>query len=218
MDPYECVDGSLLFYSQRYDTKEIKFLRENLCKGGTFIDIGSNIGYYSLQASLAMENEGQIIAIEADPYNVIKILKNQKLNDIFFYVEQIGVGDKFEDSMFYRNNLGHSGSTFIQSETFIEGEITKIEPLNNILKKYKLDKIDIMKIDIEGFEYRVLNKYFEETDSIKPSFILIEINNGYKSSLELPNLLIYNGYEVVRKFTDNVIFKLIKKKTILYNK
>jgi FkbM family methyltransferase len=207
LDPYECVDGSLLFYPQLYDRNEFKFLRENLSKGGVFLDIGSNIGYYSLEASLAMGKEGQVIVIEADPYNVNKILKNQKLNDIFFNVEQIGVGDKFEESVFYRNTLGHSGSTYIECDTHIKGEILKIEPLNNILKKYNLEKIDIMKIDIEGFEFRVLNKYFEESDSIKPKFILIEINNGYKSSQELPNLLIHDGYEIIENFTDNVIFK-----------
>lgn len=51
LNPNECVDGAILFYPQLYERREISFIRSVLPSGGTFLDVGSNIGFYSLVAS-----------------------------------------------------------------------------------------------------------------------------------------------------------------------
>jgi hypothetical protein len=48
LDPQEFLEQVLLFYPQFWDTQERGFLRQQLCPGDTFVDIGAHVGFYTL--------------------------------------------------------------------------------------------------------------------------------------------------------------------------
>jgi hypothetical protein len=97
LDPAECVDGGILFYPQLYDYQEISFIRNRLTKGDIFLDIGANIGFYTLAASKIVGGDGRIISVEADPYNYEKLCENIALNKCQNIIScNVGVSDKKE--------------------------------------------------------------------------------------------------------------------------
>jgi len=78
-----------------YDYREVRFLYEHLREGDVFLDVGANIGFYSLVASRWVGFSGKMIAIEALPYNCDGLRKNIDLNDICnIQVVNAGVADE----------------------------------------------------------------------------------------------------------------------------
>jgi FkbM family methyltransferase len=102
------------------------------------------------------------------------------------------------------------GNTFVGAVKQDEESAIELEPLIDIVKSLNIGHIDFLKIDIEGYEYRVLDKYFKTQDCIKPKNILIEINVAYQNegSTSLGTLLANNGYIKIKQFRDNSIFQL----------
>ncbi|MCF1422161.1 FkbM family methyltransferase [Mangrovimonas futianensis] len=208
LEPYENVDGALFFYPQLYERKEFNFLKEILQTGDCFIDIGANIGAYSLIASNLIGNEGKVVAIEAEPYNFKKLKKNISLNEINnIDAINLGVSDKSETLSLSINTTGNrSGCSFAY-----EGENTvkiKCKSLIDILDQSKITKISCMKIDIEGFEYKVLKHFYDSADrNLFPKYIIMEHLHS-SDNLSPIELLLKNDYEIIDKNYYNLFLRL----------
>ena len=213
VEPSECVDSKVLFYPQLYDISEINYLKDVLSEGDTFIDVGSNIGFYALQASKFVGNSGRVIAIEADPYNYHKLLKNISLNSIDNIVAvNCGVSDKNEQLKLGLNVDGNRGGNSFMRESN-EYELVECYPLLKILKDLDVSKITAMKLDIEGFEYRVLREFFTTADESQyPPHILFEDwVEEQKSAVQTPDLLRKYGYAITHIKDENFVAHLSQK-------
>lgn len=216
VDPCEVVGGNLAFIPQLYDRWERKAIRKHLPGDGVFVDVGSNIGAYSLWAAFLLNNAGRVLAIEADQNNFDLLSENVKLNQkesvITCYLG--GVADKTQSLRFYKNESGNSGgNSFLgNSQNFIE---VQCRPLIDILKQNNIAKIDFMKLDIEGFEEKVLLAFFEETSissALRPAYLLVEIKGGPISNPidqeRIKNMICSNGYELIVD-KSNSLFKRV---------
>jgi len=211
LDPLENVDNCLLFYPQLCDRTELAYLRTNLKSDSVFIDIGANIGMYSFFASNFIKS-GSILAIEADPYNFQKLQTNLSLNSgVNINALNIGVSDKMEILDLYINNRGNrGGNSFLDIEPQRPTIGIKCVPLLSILIEQKIEFIDGIKIDIEGFEYRVLKEYFNTApDYLHPRFIILEYHEGLveKCGGSSLNLLKEVGYKIKSKEGVNYILE-----------
>lgn len=196
LDPSECVDGGLLFYSHLYDRKERDFLSSFLKEGDIFIDIGANIGAYSLFCSSLVGKSGRVIAVEADPFNADRLRKNISINNIAnIFVEEIGLSDKEESLKFYQQvNGNRGGSSFVCDNDSISIEV-QCTTLGKVYEKMEIKGCAAWKVDIEGFEYKVLKHFFASADySCHPRAMIIEVNPMYESSAILAKLLSENKY------------------------
>ena len=63
-DPTQCVDGNLFFSPKLYDHHERKLMIKHFDFDGVFVDVGANIGAYSLWAAMHLTKKGKILAIE----------------------------------------------------------------------------------------------------------------------------------------------------------
>ena len=64
-----------------------------------------------------------------------------------------------------------------------------------------------MKLDIEGFEYRVLNRYFDDVQNSQwPDYIMIEDNPSRRED-DAVRLLVKNGYKIINRYDANVLLK-----------
>ena len=77
VDPCDCIGDNLLFTSHLYNRWERRILKQylELDPDMTFVDVGANIGAYSLWASKFLGINGRIVSIEANP-ETFKLLKN----------------------------------------------------------------------------------------------------------------------------------------------
>lgn len=177
LNPAEMVDSALLLFPQVYDHREIAYMRDALAPGDVFLDVGANIGFYSLVASKCVGANGRVLAIEADPYSHKRLSSNVRLNAMENVVAlNIGVSDRQETLRLGVNAEGNRGesSFLLQSDT---GAEVACKPLLTLLRENGIAEVRGAKFDIEGFEFRVLQKFLEDAPhSLYPHFIIIEHN------------------------------------------
>lgn len=149
--------SSLVIYNQLPDWDELGLLRRILRPDDTFVDIGANVGFYSVFASSLVGPAGRIHSIEPNPGN-LKVLENQKaLNALAYWtIHPCAVGAQTgtvrfsaetRDTGSVNNDAGESGSNLVvpcRTLDSLLGETTQAV------------HSQICKIDVEGYELEVL--------------------------------------------------------------
>jgi FkbM family methyltransferase len=211
VDPFDYLGGYLSFLPHLYDRWERNAMTSILRPGDLFIDVGSNIGAYTIWAAQCVGQYGRVLAIEADEQNHQTLLENIRLNAFGDRVRtrHCGISDKREVLPFHRNTTGNCGGhNFGSAGT--PGPMVECEPLHQVLAEAAPGPIRMMKLDIEGFEYKVLERYFSEVSSQdRPEYLLVEIQGGPAPEAEKQRLrkLIYDcRYKPVRDDL-NTLFK-----------
>lgn len=214
LEPHECVDGWALFYPQLFDRKELDFIRKVTPKDGVFMDVGANIGFYSLAMSSHL-NGGIVLAVEADPYNIEKIKRNIDLSATRnIIVHAGGVSDKQETLQLRLNTSGNRGGNTFSSSADGERIDVQCQPLLEIIMDNNIAKIDSLKIDIEGFEYKVLKNFYDRApENLFPKSIVIEIlpETFSQNSNNVMKMLDSIGYKIVGRHGHNYMLSLTNK-------
>lgn len=206
LEPTDCVERQILFSPQLYEWREISNLRKHLKAGDTFLDAGANVGFYSLIASEIVGEKGKIISVEADPYNASRLRRNLEINGAKnVCLMNVGLSDKAEIL-----KLGLSGGNNRGGHSFLYDSPNSVsvgcKPLADILRELAVSKIDGAKFDIEGFEFKVLQRFFKDSHSnLWPKFFLIEYTDRYaeRAGGNVLHLLRQHGYNVVCSHEDN---------------
>ncbi len=166
-----------------------------LCKGSkTFIDVGSNIGLYSI---LAEKCNSFILsyAFEPAPANAKRLLENFSLNEIKnCKLIQKAVGDSDGSVSFFVPSDNSSTSVSSTSEAFTSSwhnrpvEITVPQiTLDTFVNEEKIEKVDLIKMDAEYYELNVLRGSEELFKKHKPS-VICEVNIYEILSFYLPDM------------------------------
>lgn len=162
------------------------------------IDVGANVGYYTIALAQKVGKNGKVIAIEPDPetFNILK--KNCELNNLAnVELHNVAISDQ-EGSLKFFKSEAHSGKSSLvpnsSSQTITVNSIT----LDNLLGK-NFSQIHWLKIDVEGFEFFVL----KGSASILPKTqnILIEVHEEImrkqnQKPEELIKILTDSGFKV----------------------
>jgi FkbM family methyltransferase len=199
LDPMESIDGYLLFAPQIYDYREFRLLAQLLRPGDTFLDAGANIGIYSLTASQLVTQTGCVIAVDASSFNAACLRRNCELNQITnVNCVHAGLSDKHEELTLACSDYGNKGGNSFLTTSNITEQV-KCLPLLDLLTSVGVTKVDGVKIDIEGFEFRVLSKYIKLLDpDLLPGFFIFEHNEAFddRSGGDVRHLLEVSGYTV----------------------
>lgn len=130
------------------------FINRRLAPGDTFIDVGANIGYYSVLASRLVGASGQVVAVEASP-DFHRVLTANALAGGCGNVRTVNaaVSDVPGRLAFYlerSTNLG--GTTSVRPSTVESWFETDAAPLPSILTAAELTTARLIKVDVEGAE------------------------------------------------------------------
>lgn len=186
----------LLFWNG-YKNFEYSEVFEKLSKNiDVFLDIGSNIGYYSL---LASKSNSKIKAYAFEPALGPKyyLEENIKLNHFQNKIESIdlAISDSIGEIDFYevqnkkykylKYNLAGEGNagTKKTSRNFKLNKV-KSTTLSNFILSKSLNRIDLIKIDTEGTEAIILNSGLDEIKKLEPIIICETLYNTIESDLE----------------------------------
>jgi FkbM family methyltransferase len=178
LHPHDQIDGSLLTVPRFYDATEIAFLLGRLHPGDVFVDLGSHIGFYTLNMARAVGPAGKVIAVEATPETFKRLQENVAMNALSHVrCLNVGVSDKEETlRLAYRGSDNTGGNSFMFDDTERGVEMPCL-PLLEILRREGVTSVTAAKLDIEGFEFRVLDRFFADADkSLYPGAIVIELN------------------------------------------
>jgi FkbM family methyltransferase len=211
------TDGNLsekraLFSPQFFDLDEREAFQKLAAPGAVFIDIGANVGLYSFSVSQTFNSfeNTRIIAVEPHPDIHRRLAFNKSLNpSIPIELFQGGIGDR-EDEMQLVTGDDNLGQTRILREdeaAHPQSIAVPITTLISLCEKFDLNRIDGMKIDVEGFEEAVLLPFFEQaSDALLPRLIVIEDNRD-SWEIDILEAAAQRGYRLARKTRMNLILR-----------
>ena len=186
------------------DGQKALFHRVN--EGMNVIDIGANIGAVTLHLAKKISPSGRIFSFEPSPLNFKRAFKNISLNN-FSNIKLInqGLGNEKSMAFLYNVNPNNRGMMRLlpeddQNNSF-EKEAVEIDTLDSSMKKFSIPKPDFIKIDVEGFEYKVLKGARETLMNHKPAlFIELDDNNlreQKSNAKELIQYLLNLNYRII---------------------
>lgn len=153
-DTFINVPSNLKKIYKNFEPLTTKIIRECLLTGQTFVDIGANIGYFSLLASKCVGVNGRVYAIEASPA-VLPMLAANVAGRENVEIVNSAVGERKGDTDFYLTedyvNSGVSLNPFLSDAKKIN---IPIDTLDDLLGEID---VDFIKCDVQGDEIAVLN-------------------------------------------------------------
>ena len=175
-------------------------------EGMNVIDIGANIGAITLQMAKMISKNGKVFSFEPSPYNYKQANKNISLNN-FSNIKLVnqGLGNKKETAFLYNVNPTNRGMLRLLPENYetksYEKEEVVIDTLDKSMEKFSIPKPDFIKIDVEGFEYKVLQGAHETLSKYRPILFIELVDNNLReqksNAKELIQYLKLLNYKVV---------------------
>lgn len=197
------IEDALLVYPG-YNREEIDFLIEGTPKGGVFIDLGSNVGLYTLALAAHIGPTGTALAIDANPDMAAALQFNLSASGFSnVRIVNVAVGESVSraDLRGGRNDLAIVHVT--------ENPLGNIEirPLADIVHEARLTRVDSLKADIEGFEDQALIPYLNNVEpALKPKRISIEHLGRSEWKSDLFPVFAKHGYRIVGTTRGNTQF------------
>ncbi len=207
------VESKMLFGSKLRDWAEIRQLGEFAGNGGVFLDIGANMGYYSLMAAhLGAE---KIMAFEPNPTMYDRLQFNIEANDLENRITAlpIALGDRVATMtmLVSDHDMGgsHIGEHGDGSGTPID---VQMKPLADVLAEEGVAHVDAIKIDVEGMEDAVLFPFFEKSPrELWPRLVIIEHTSQKQWKRDILAWMLESGYREIERNRSNAMLSLNKR-------
>jgi FkbM family methyltransferase len=163
-------------FNPDYNLEELDFLRSRTPIGGVFADVGANVGTYAMPLARHVGASGKVIAIEPHPVTYARLAFNRAASG-FTQVDLVAAAAGPSDGELMIETDGDNlGASHIVSADR-PGNAIKVPSLRlqRILGDAGADHVDTLKIDVEGFEDRVLTGFFKQAPpSLWPRAVVIE--------------------------------------------
>ena len=176
------ADFNMLFHDKEYEVES----RIDLKEGETFVDVGANVGHYTLKAA-TQHTDIKVISIEAHPKNYEALCRNISCNRFSNIIPiNMAASDKRGKVTLYEHitddnrlltddfsiHTDHNKKSSIEIES---------DTIDNILKKVRIERPDVLKMDIEGAEVLALKGATETLDKLRK--IIVEIHEDNMQSV-----------------------------------
>lgn len=177
-----------------------------------FVDAGANVGLYTLWAKAAAATAGvalTALAIEPDPINAARLRFNVEASgNEGVAIATVALSDRSGTVRVAASNVANRGTVRLSTAMSAYAVEVPASPLLDVVRTAGVQRVDAMKIDIEGSEIPVLTRYLADAPhSLLPSLLLIEIAQEEDRLLEL---LARHGYRLDRRTRINAILSLRK--------
>ena len=195
-----------LFVAGSFEPNEFAFLDRVTRPGMTFIDIGANEGLFSLFAARKVGAAGRVISAEPSSRERLRFERNLARNRIGnVTVLPCAIGDAAGTARLQIANSGHAGHNTLGAFTYddvnaVDFENVPVETLDALAERLSIGSVDVVKIDVEGSELKVLQGAAGLLRRTRP-IMLIEANEGAlqgqgASSAAVIALLDDMGYDI----------------------
>jgi FkbM family methyltransferase len=188
--------GQGLFVSGKFDMAAIEPALDALCPGATFIDVGANIGFYSVLARDRVGPTGHVYCFEMDkrPLRALrKTVSAFKLRNIEIEHAAVAAIDGRVSFSPLREH-GHNRIDPIGGT----GKFVRCVRLDSWVMQRELQRVDAIKIDVEGAEYLVLDGARETIARFKPTIVceaMTEVSAYGRGPDDVVALLKEHGYQ-----------------------
>jgi FkbM family methyltransferase len=209
--PYNNVcEKRILFTPQYFDPSERDLLQSRITEDFVFVDIGANIGGYTLFVAAHAGPRARILAIEPQPEIFERLLYNIQQNR-FANMKALdcAVADvDGEITLFLHGaNRGETSMRIINSDAVTARIRVPAKSLKSIVLQENFTRIDAIKLDVEGAEDVILEPFLQEVaPALWPKLILMEYSHG-PWAVDLEAALVERGYREVLRTRSNVAYE-----------
>jgi FkbM family methyltransferase len=172
-----------------YEHYIFDYIKEKLkVQGTTIIDVGANFGFHTLEFADLVGDEGKVYSFEPQRLVYYQLCGNVILNGRGnIYANNVALSDektslKMENLQYYSDEPINIGNAHLDACTHLAYNMVDV----NTLDSFELDNVSVLKIDVQGYEPKVLDGAKETILKNKP-VIFIEV--------EAPQLSIYGWAE-----------------------
>jgi FkbM family methyltransferase len=158
VDPISSLGDSLIRRGL-YEPHMVETLKQFLSAGSVFVDVGANEGFFSVIGGSLVSASGRVIAIEPQTRLKTVLEENLKLNglsNVTLYQVAVSNGEAVAELHLSPNiNTGSSG--LLRATRYpVATERVRTVTLTQVLTDADVDQVDLMKMDIEGFEHEAI--------------------------------------------------------------
>jgi len=185
------------------------WIMSDLKPGGTFIDVGANCGLFSLFAARQVGPTGRVISIEPIPLMQERLTFNAQRNgygNIDLVKSAVGA-DNGTATLFVRGK-NYGQSSLIAHDGFKPISVP-VRPLVEVTADKDVASIDVLKIDVEGFEDRVLIPFLTASPRpLWPRKIVMEISSAGDWRQDCDAFLTSEGYRRTATASGDGLYEL----------
>ena len=163
-------------FNPDYNLQELDFLRAHTPPGGVFVDVGANVGTYAMVLARHVGAAGKVIAIEPHPVTHARLAFNRTASGFAQVRLVAAAAGPADGELMIETDGDNLGASHIVTGASA-GHAIRVPSLRleRILAEAGVDHVDTLKIDVEGFEDRVLTGFFREAPQrLWPRAVVIE--------------------------------------------
>jgi FkbM family methyltransferase len=166
------------------------YITGRLREGSVFVDVGAHVGHWTVRAAAL---GARVTAVEADPVTCERLYENLKLNGLEAEVFSVAAWDEVTTlRLLHQNQEKYDGTN--QVRPYGDGPEVSAEPLDITLGH--LDRIDLIKVDVEGADLHVLRGLRKTLERTRPAMFIEDHSvYGYFDHADLEALLTDLGYQ-----------------------
>jgi FkbM family methyltransferase len=165
--------GANYYYQGFYEAGTLAEMARTLRPGDVFVDAGASVGQMSMMASQLVGDDGLVLAFEPHPGRFRELTNtvaaNHARNVVCF---PCGLSDEASGVALYTDRV--SPSMVAVGDTEGASEQTTVARLDDILAANSIDRVRMLKVDVEGFELKVLQGAVGLLDSDAPPVLCVE--------------------------------------------
>jgi FkbM family methyltransferase len=168
LDPQEWLQLQL-FESKWLEPETLNLYEKVLRPGDVFVDVGAHVGFHSLAARHLIGPDGLVVAVEPQPYNAGKLLANWRANGFVNLHVVVGAAGA-EDGALVLSDQAPSDRALLSIGGHGKNEGQKFEVqvrrLDGVLCGLNLERVRLIKVDVEGYELAVLHGLGDRLEGI----------------------------------------------------
>jgi FkbM family methyltransferase len=198
-------EGTAMIYVFRDEyERELMFLDRLVRPGHVVIDAGASCGIYTVAAGKLVGPDGRVIAVEPAPRSAETLRRNVALNELdrIVVVHEAALSREVGHARLYQPSWGPVAASIavVEAEGIPFTEVDTVS-IDSIVEEQELERLDFVKLDIEGAEKLALQGAQRAIARWHPSFVF-EMNPGATSSAgghsgDVWDFLAAEGYELL---------------------
>jgi len=171
---------------------EFRYVDRFLGKSGVFVDIGANTGIYTLKAAKHFGNDGIIVAIEPFLETIATLHRSVQANGFTnVRLRNLAVGAQTGVTTLWMNSGTPNSFSIAEKVGKAQGVLVLVVSLDDLYRWEKLERLDYLKIDVEGGEQEVLLGATNTIRTYRP-IIQCEVSTKWFVA-ELPNYSVFQA-------------------------
>lgn len=180
-----------------------------LSRDMVFVDVGANVGAYALWVAARAGPAATVIAFEPHPRTFAKLGFNIGANGAAIVARNLAIAGEAGRMELFSDGGGNIGHASLLREGAGEvraSETVDVAPLAAMLAELGVARVDLLKIDVEGFEDRALLPLFDQApEALWPHAILIETVLAHLWETDCLEALVARGYRRAGETAENVL-------------